>query len=597
MGKCPSAREERSGPCDTPIVGGTDSALAIKGVNLWTTAFPRSAIIYGDTLFALFKAKKRKGMRSQMPNTSAILHRTRETIFPLVGLACFWAFFRYQNFFMYLYPPDILVAPFDLPAHGVFLIALTALSFAALARWRFVDRLIAQHPALTFASSCLGSIGAALVLFHQGGPAPSGLVWTSAVLVAGGFLTSLLIWARYLSRNFNGRLLLILTTSYLLSLVAFRYSMTAHMDSGAVLAVVALIPTGSGLGWLFSEVRGQEIRGDTESTDLKRLLTAPIWLFIAFLLAGSAVRGMVDIALPPTPNRYRLSVPITALLVLACLLYAFYERHAPRKGAGNGWGERAGKAFGCFSMPQFALACWVVFSAMFLSGVVFLVLDSATLAGNVIVIARSMLELAFWILLCDLASRHDAPSTPLFLVCGAFVEIASWAVSYVAIPLAIPTSTANGHSLDPTLFIFVTVFALTCAITLGFGVLFIARERRRALATSDNQSPSPHRMPDGNAAGGAATEDREESPAMTVPTSPAMPDVQSSSILARLHAHGLTEREASVAVRFAQGFSLGKVAEELCITKSTAQSHIKGAYRKLGIHAKDELIEYLRTMG
>lgn len=43
-----------------------------------------------------------------------------------------------------------------------------------------------------------------------------------------------------------------------------------------------------------------------------------------------------------------------------------------------------------------------------------------------------------------------------------------------------------------------------------------------------------------------------------------------------------------------RGLSLGKVAEELCITKSTAQSHIKNAYRKLDVHSRDELIERLR---
>ena len=73
-------------------------------------------------------------------------------------------------------------------------------------------------------------------------------------------------------------------------------------------------------------------------------------------------------------------------------------------------------------------------------------------------------------------------------------------------------------------------------------------------------------------------------------------DLRAAPTLALLCARGLTEREASVALYFAQGFSLGKVAETLCITKSTAQSHIKGAYRKLGIHTKDELIECLRSM-
>ena len=578
------------------IVGNADSAVAIKRVNLWPTAPPRSAIIYGETLFALLKAKGRKGMELRMHGMADILHRARETVFPLMGLACFWAFFRYQNFFMYLYPQDVSVAPFDLPAHGVFLVALTALSLAALARWRFVDRLVARRPALTFAAACLGSVGAALVLFYQGDPVPSGLMWASAALVACGFLASLLMWARYLSHGFDGRLLLILATSYLLSLVVFRFSPATRMGDPIGLAAVALIPAGSGLGWLLSGMWKQGADCDVENADLKRLLAPPIWLFIAFLLAGSAVRGMVDAALPPSPSRYTLSIPVTAILVVACLAYALYEWRAPRRGAKGKRGGSGAETSRRFSMPQFALACWVAFSALFLSGVVFLALDNASLAGNVIVIARSMLELAFWILLCDLASRHGTPSTPLFLVCGAFVEIASWAISYVVVPLAIPTGASDSPGLDPTLFIFVTVFALTCVITLGFGALFIVRGRRQALIASDDWMPAPQRTSDEGPADTSAANGSAGAGALATQGDPAMPGARSSLALSYLHARGLTEREASVAVYFAQGFSLGKVAEELCITKSTAQSHIKGAYRKLGIHTKDELIECLRTM-
>ena len=38
------------------------------------------------------------------------------------------------------------------------------------------------------------------------------------------------------------------------------------------------------------------------------------------------------------------------------------------------------------------------------------------------------------------------------------------------------------------------------------------------------------------------------------------------------------------------GYSLTKVADELFISKSTAQTHAKSIYRKLDIHSKNELI-------
>lgn len=52
----------------------------------------------------------------------------------------------------------------------------------------------------------------------------------------------------------------------------------------------------------------------------------------------------------------------------------------------------------------------------------------------------------------------------------------------------------------------------------------------------------------------------------------------------------LTQREVEVIQLFSQGYSLTKVADELFISKSTAQTHAKSIYRKLDIHSKNELI-------
>ena len=64
-----------------------------------------------------------------------------------------------------------------------------------------------------------------------------------------------------------------------------------------------------------------------------------------------------------------------------------------------------------------------------------------------------------------------------------------------------------------------------------------------------------------------------------------------------VHTYGFTSREAQVAVFFASGYSLGRVAEELAITKGTAQGYSRSAYRKAGIHSKDELIDLCQLLG
>ena len=45
---------------------------------------------------------------------------------------------------------------------------------------------------------------------------------------------------------------------------------------------------------------------------------------------------------------------------------------------------------------------------------------------------------------------------------------------------------------------------------------------------------------------------------------------------------------------FSQGYSVKSIAESLCISLGTVQSHLKSAYRKLEIHSRDELIRLVR---
>ena len=108
----------------------------------------------------------------------------------------------------------------------------------------------------------------------------------------------------------------------------------------------------------------------------------------------------------------------------------------------------------------------------------------------------------------------------------------------------------------------------------------------KADSRSEPPSPPPHRTP--------STAKGARSPAAAGPLvhlSAGLPAQNALRLAQRVLDGGL--EAASVVALYAHGYSLGKVAEELGITKSTAQSHVKNAYRKLGVHSKDELIERL----
>lgn len=59
----------------------------------------------------------------------------------------------------------------------------------------------------------------------------------------------------------------------------------------------------------------------------------------------------------------------------------------------------------------------------------------------------------------------------------------------------------------------------------------------------------------------------------------------------------LSDREMDVLTLYALGHTQKKVAEELCITPSTAHTHIKRIYGKCGMHSRQEILEYLEAYG
>lgn len=53
---------------------------------------------------------------------------------------------------------------------------------------------------------------------------------------------------------------------------------------------------------------------------------------------------------------------------------------------------------------------------------------------------------------------------------------------------------------------------------------------------------------------------------------------------------GLTAREADVVGAFARRLTRREVAEELCVGDETVKTHLRGIYRKTGVHGQDELV-------
>ena len=67
-------------------------------------------------------------------------------------------------------------------------------------------------------------------------------------------------------------------------------------------------------------------------------------------------------------------------------------------------------------------------------------------------------------------------------------------------------------------------------------------------------------------------------------------DWQESLCRKALAGHDITPREIDVVVYTYRGHSAKRIAEELLVSESTVKAHLTHAYRKLGVHTKQELI-------
>lgn len=471
---------------------------------------------------------------------------------PTVGMAMLWPLLRYASFFMLLYPVglDVPLGPAVVPAHAVFLGVLAVAAAGALGAWRWLWEYVERHRGVVALLGAVASAGAGMALGVTAGELPPWVLWASIVCVALGFLALYASWGAYIAglacEKKTWHVVMILAVSLWLSFVLFsRAGIVGSLGSGRLAAV--LMPAGAGVLWVCSR---PGCYGNRDGRFvIAHALTPPLLAVAAFLVVGSAVRGIIDLQYVGAPVARGLSPEASALVALAAVGVAAWQgRHA---------GMRPERQL----LVLFAVVLWLGLALVFLGGLfAFLVTDAKQAGGDVVVVSRTLMELVLWLLLCDTAAVHRVPAVPLFLVGGVFVELVSWAVSYVLIPMLAHTSVAQSMLLDNSL-VLALVFGVVAAALVGAGAYLVLRHVG---------------VP------GAAVADGGVAPRARVGEARTSMGVVDGV---------LTEREGAVAHLYMRGYSLQKVADELHITKSTAQSHIKHVYRKLDVHSRDELIE------
>jgi DNA-binding CsgD family transcriptional regulator len=465
----------------------------------------------------------------------------------MVGMAFFWVYFRYQTFFQVLYPNTTSdSSEHDITLYLSVLLVLLVLCLASLRISPRIETAIGRKPMLIVASGCAGSIGAAFAIIANTGFDSLLLHWMSTPLVAIGFFGAYLVWARYFSAVFNAKAITVLAASYLLGLVLF--SALAYIPC-AKNVVAFLSPFCTCFCWFLlphTEHADEQVIGIKVLPMLKK--TDPyVLLFIAFLLAGSVVRGIVDTHGGSADIRWPLSMVMAAAVLVVCALYQ----------KGRFFQGRAARPDDYMSVEGMVLKCWIALALFFFCGAFMCLLGGTySIGGQIVVISRSILDFFLWVLLCNMIKHRKLPFLPVFVVCSILVETISWLISYVLTPRLLMIGD-GGRMPTSDMLVLTIVFALLVLIIAFFGAVTL----RSALNGATGQSAD------------------------------APLDAESWRQIAEMH--HLTAREIEVVGLFSQGNSIKKVASTLFISTSTAQSHIKSAYRKLDVHTRDELIEKL----
>ncbi len=476
-----------------------------------------------------------------------------------VGMTFFWTFFRTPTVFGVLFPVNANVFFGNVPIrlYLVFLAMVFVLGCIAMVYSHRLKTLFTQHRTSVLALIACGVVGSWMRITEINELA-NGTAWVSSLFVAVGFVFISLAWAYRFSERFGATELILLAGSYLASLIIFNLIGLHVPHIKQVLVVV--IPLLTGTMWYVSG----EIRPLDDVVMEKPDLTSKLYiaLFAVFLLIGSVLRGIVDFSNPIVDApylRWTLSLTITAIILMYFVSYAKFRKRRLPELERLSPESRMLKRFR--SVQYVMLVCWMALSLVFFAGIfAFSVLGQHSLGGHVVVAARSLLDLVLWMFLCNVASNRKVNPIKLFVTTSILIEIISWATSYITHALLANGTIAIGAQVDSL--VQALAFLLAAVVIIILCILLRNKQLENNYETLEPAVP--------------------EEPLDIVP--PAL-----------IEHYGLTSREVEVIRLFSQGYSLNKVADALCISKSTAQTHVKSAYRKLEIHSKDELIDLMSS--
>ncbi len=217
------------------------------------------------------------------------------------------------------------------------------------------------------------------------------------------------------------------------------------------------------------------------------------------------------------------------------------------------------------------------------------VTDEGHLAALTVVLRT--LRIFIFVMLMTMCYQDAAAPASTFGLLFLLVEIVANALCYLVAPVVFAAIPAEPHDVFvPTS----SAVALVLIVVLGgFLMMYFAGSGRFA-AETDARLRDASRLPEEPEPAGSDAGTSSEAPATEPAGEPGPSDrgsLRRECCREIATVHGLTEREADIMYYLSLGFSVKKIADMLVISANTVATHSARLYRKLDVHARQELID------
>lgn len=446
----------------------------------------------------------------------------------------YWSFFRRWEFstFFLNYPDPAYSSHLG---YAFVMASMVFITTICILKSSYIEMIIREKPFLVCAFSLSGTIGYSLLFFIA--PLKEfqlALMGLGTILLALSFTSLTLAWATT-TVSFRTRTALVCVA---LSFVTGSImSVATFLPVPFVRFITAALPAFSGLCWVFIKTPPFSPLPYSKRETFDMLPKRFVAILAAFIIIA---RLLIGVLLPENElisfieRLESIILSSIALLIVAVILFRSHQ-----------W-------------EFFIRKLWVVLSITFFAGVLITLFFNSAYSSfgiGVITSERNIFEVILWIILLAVISQMRLSVVFIMSLNLLFLMTIPSYLGRAVVPSLL--NAIGWSTQDHTL-------ALVLAMTLTLISIVLISQNTNAFQNSLKK-----------------TEDRETS--------------RASACLVVSEEKGLSPRESEILPFLSRGYSTKKIADILFISQGTVLSHTKGIYRKIDVHTKQEVIDYIDT--